>query len=411
MKTGTFFSWFWILYLPFCILFYDRSGFQYIDEFMTLGLVIFSFIKKTTGHHIKKEIYTYGILMLFYVLYSLVMAINVPSAVFLDLQQQVRPYCIFYCTYLLAPTFTKKQQKVILYVYFVAIALFLLGLRLGVENATIGQACFQCGLLYIFFRGDKKKHLFIGVLIVTLGLLSGKSKFFGEYVMFIGLIFVLKNKFRLDNLLTYMQVGVLIIAIIFFTWQKFSVYYIEGMSEESSVYGRMARPESYKTASIIIFKDYIPFGTGLASFATNAAAKYYSPIYYKYGLNDIWGLYPENPMFLADAFFPTLAQYGMVGIIFFLWFWIRRYKDIDKINNFLIYRIALMCMLALFLEGTADTSYLSGKGMGYFMLLAMSLRGSYITKPKNYRIIESNVAKSNSSSDINIDSDGNRVNN
>ena len=388
MKTGTFFSWFWILYLPFCILFYDRSGFQYIDEFMTLGLVIFSFIKKTTGHHIKKEIYTYGILMLFYVLYSLVMAINVPSAIFLDLQQQVRPYCIFYCTYLLAPTFTKKQQKAILYVYFVAIAFFLFGLRLGVENATIGQACFQCGLLYIFFRGDKKKHLYIGVLIVTLGLLSGKSKFFGEYVMFIGLIFVLKNKFRLDNLLTYMQVGVLLIAIIFFTWQKFSVYYIEGMSEESSVYGRMARPESYKTASIIIFKDYIPFGTGLASFSTNAAAKYYSPIYYKYGLNDIWGLYPENPMFLADAFFPTLAQYGMVGIIFFLWFWIRRYKDIDKINNFLIYRIALMCMLALFLEGTADTSYLSGKGMGYFMLLAMSLRGSYITKSKKYRICQ-----------------------
>ena len=341
--------------------------------------------------------------MLFYVLYSLVMAINVPSAVFLDLQQQVRPYCIFYCTYLLAPTFTKKQQKAILYVYFVAIAFFLFGLRMGVENATIGQACFQCGLLYIFFRGDKKKHLYIGVLIVTLGLLSGKSKFFGEYVMFIGLIFVLKNKFRLDNLLTYMQVGVLIIAIIFFTWQKFSVYYIEGMSEESSVYGRMARPESYKTASIIIFKDYIPFGTGLASFATNAAAKYYSPIYYKYGLNDIWGLYPENPI-------PTLAQDGMVGIIFFLWFWIRRYKDIDKINNFLIYRIALMCMLALFLEGTADTSYLSGKGMGYFMLLAMSLRGSYITKSKNYRIIKPNVVKGSDSSEINNDSDGNNVN-
>jgi hypothetical protein len=39
-------------------------------------------------------------------------------------------------------------------------------------------------------------------------------------------------------------------------------------------------------------------------------------------------------------------------------------------------------MLALFLEGTADTSYLSGKGMGYFMLLAMSLRGSYMTKKR-----------------------------
>ena len=131
MKISTFFTWFWILYLPFCILFYDRAGFQYIDELMTLGLILFTFIKKTTGHHIKKEIYTYGILMVFYVLYSLVMAINVPASVFLDLQQQVRPYCIFFCTYLLAPTFTKKQQKIILYIYIIAIAYFLLGFRFG----------------------------------------------------------------------------------------------------------------------------------------------------------------------------------------------------------------------------------------------------------------------------------------
>lgn len=381
MKISTFFTWFWILYLPFCILFYDRAGFQYIDEFMTLGLVVFAFIKKTSGKHIKKEIYTYGILMIFYVLYSLAMAINVPASVFLDLQQQVRPYCIFFCTYLLAPTFTKKQQKIILYIYIIAIAYFLLGFRFGVENATIGQACFQCGLLYIFFRGDKKKHLYIGVLIVTLGLLSGKSKFFGEYVMFIGLIFILKNKFRLDNLLTYMQVGVLIVAILFFTWYKFNAYYVEGFQEDSASQ-MMARPATYTTASTIIFKDYIPFGSGLGTFATNAAAQYYSPLYYKYGLSDIWGLYPENPMFLADCYFPTLAEYGMVGLFFFLWFWIRRYKEINKIDNFLIYKIALMCMLALFLEGTADTSYLSGKGMGFFMLIAMALRGSYVTKKR-----------------------------
>ena len=376
---------------------------------MTLGLVLFAFIKRTTGHHIKKEIYTYGILMIFYVLYSLVMAINVPASVFLDLQQQVRPYCIFFCTYLLAPTFTKKQQKTILYIYFAAIAYFLIGFRLGVENAAIGQACFQCGLLYIFFKGEKKKHLYIGALIVTLGLLSGKSKFFGEYVTFIGLLFFLRNKFRLDNLLTYIQVGVLIIAIVFFTWYKFNAYYVEGFQEDNASQ-MMARPATYVTARTIIFKDYIPFGSGLGTFATNAAAQYYSPLYYKYGLNNIWGLYPEWPGFLADAFFPTLAEFGMVGLFFFVWFWVRRYKEINKINNFLIYKIALMCMLALFLEGTADTSYLSGKGMGYFMLLAMALRGSYITKSKNNRILKPNVIKDSENSDINNVSDGNDVN-
>ena len=35
--------------------------------------------------------------------------------------------------------------------------------------------------------------------------------------------------------------------------------------------------------------------------------------------------------------------------------------------------MALMAILALALESTADSSYLSGKGMGYFMVLALSL--------------------------------------
>lgn len=379
MRTSTFFTWFWVLYLPFCILFYDKSGFQYIDEFMTLGLVFFTFAKKTSGHEIKKEIYVYGALMLFYVIYSLVMAVNVPSAVFLDLQQQVRPYAIFFCTYLLAPSFTERQQKTILYIYFLAITLFFLGFKFGVENATIGQACFQCSLLYIFFRGDKKKHIYIGILIATLGLFSGKSKFYGEYVMLIGFIFLLKNKFRLNNLLSYIQIGALVCAIVFFTWYKFNAYYVEGF-KEAKVSDMMARPATYTTAGTIIFKDYVPFGSGLGTFATNAVSEYYSPLYYKYGLNKIWGLSGKHAGFIADAYFPTLAEFGLAGIFFFVWFWVRRYKDINRIDNLLKYKIALMCMLALFLEGVADTSYLSGKGMGYFMLLAMTIRSRKIVK-------------------------------
>ena len=41
-----------------------------------------------------------------------------------------------------------------------------------------------------------------------------------------------------------------------------------------------------------------------------------------------------------------------------------------------------MMIFALFLENMADTSYLSGKGMGYFMLLAMAIKGSYVSKKK-----------------------------
>lgn len=51
-----------------------------------------------------------------------------------------------------------------------------------------------------------------------------------------------------------------------------------------------------------MFHDYVPFGSGLGSFGTAASAKEYSPLYYKYHMDDVWGLTLENPMFLADAF-------------------------------------------------------------------------------------------------------------
>ncbi|MDC2653671.1 hypothetical protein PO254_21865, partial [Bacteroides ovatus] len=135
----------------------------------------------------------------------------------------------------------------------------------------------------------------------------------------------------------------------------------------------MARPLTYRTSVKIMF-DYIPFGTGYGTFGCAAAAKEYSPLYYKYHLDHVWGLTPDLPMFLADAFYPIYpAQFGIAGVLFFLLFWKRRIKEANAIQNMAYYRMAMMCILALALEQTADSSYLSGKGMGYFMILALCL--------------------------------------
>ena len=148
---------------------------------------------------------------------------------------------------------------------------------------------------------------------------------------------------------------------------------MEGFQEDAE---RMARPETYKTG-LLIMKDYFPFGSGLGTFACAAAAKEYSPLYYKYGMDNIWGLTPENPMFLADTFYPIVySQFGFLGVLMFLWFWKRRLQEANRIIDPNYYKMALMCILALALENTADSSYLSGKGMGYFMILAVCLNSN-----------------------------------
>lgn len=377
MSISSFYTIFWVLYFPLCIAFYQYIAFDYIDEILTLLLIVFTIGKLENRHNRKamNEIWTYLFLMTFYVIYSLVIHVTVSDGVWLDLQQQLRPYAVFYTTWLLAPQFTKRQKNIILTVMMLTTIAYLVAFLVGIstiiqfgnESAVLGQLTLITGMTYYLFRPYSRKTILLSIIIVGIGILGGKSKFFGEYISFIALVWFLKGRIHLSSFKSVVQFSLLTAVVLFFTWTKFNAYYIEGMQDDTQ---KQARPESYKVA-VQIMKDYFPFGSGLGSFATNAAAVYYSPLYKKYDMDKIWGLTPENPMFLADAFYPTLAEYGVVGFIFFLLFWKRRYNDILRLIDVRYYKMGIMCILALALESVADTSYLSGKGMGYFMLLGM----------------------------------------
>ena len=380
---NTFYTCFWVLYFPLCMAFYKMPWIpKWVDEAMTLLLFGYTALqfKNCKREEIKKEIWIYIGIMLLYLIFSYITRVNVVPSIFLDFQQQVRPYVVFYCTWMLAPRFTRKQQNYILWSMYATIALYLLYGSRRSEDVVIGQLCLNCALIYFLFKPQTRRNIIICLLIATLGLLSSKSKYYGEYVVLIAVIYFLKERLKVNSLKTGTYIGLIAIVVIYFTWEKFNAYYVEGFDADAVSY-RLARPETYKVA-LLIFKDYFPFGSGLGTFATNAAADYYSPLYFKYGLNDIWGLTPENPMFLADTFYPVLAEYGIVGVFLFLWFWKRRLWAIQKLP-LKYYKVGVMAFMALALESVADTSYLSGKGMGYFMLLGIVMSvGTQIEEEK-----------------------------
>lgn len=390
MKAITkFYTWFWIIYFPMCIAFAATVDFDWSDEILTVLLLTYALGKRRYMVKSKQrttEISIYILLMVFYLTYSLIIQVTTPRGVFLDILQQVRPYAVFYLTWMMAPEFTNKQKKriklVMLLSFFGYLFAFILNPSLvtpfgGGESAALGQIALCCAMIYYLFSKQTKRNRNIAILIMLLGLISGKSKYFGECVVFIALVIFVKSKINFTSVSTLLKVAALGCVVIFFTWTKFNAYYVEGFQDDAQ---EMARPLTYETGMKIMFKDYIPFGSGLGTFGTAAAAKEYSPLYYKYQLDNVWGLTPENPMFLADAFYPTLAEFGLVGLFFFLWFWKRRLWEANKIHNLIYYRMALMCILALALESTADSSYLSGKGMGYFMILALCLNSAGVKK-------------------------------
>ncbi len=395
-----FYTWFWIVYFPVCIAFAYTVNFDWSDEILTVLLLAYAVVRHRYLVRSKvrtNEIMTYVGIMIFYLFYSLLLRVTTPRGVLLDFMQQLRPYAVFYLTWMMAPRFTLFQRKLLRNVMLATYGLYLVAffffpslvdpfaagsVRSGaaVESAALGQIAISCGMVYYLFSKHTPMNRNIAVLIMLLGLLSGKSKYFGECVVFIALVFFVKRKIDYTSPVTLLKVAVLGAVVIFFTWAKFNAYYVEGFQDDSEV---MARPATYTTGLQIMFHDFIPFGSGLGSFGVAAAAKEYSPLYYRYHLDGVWGLTPDNPMFLADAFYPTLAEFGIVGFVLFLVFWKRRLWEANRIPNMVYYRMALMAIMALALESTADSSYLSGRGMGYFMILALCLNSARRRKLRN----------------------------
>ncbi len=376
-QIAKFFTLYWIIYFPACIAYNDLPGFKSVDEIMTALLIVYTFIQKRnadTNPEPWKEYFTFLAILGGYVAYSLMMQVNVAGAVWIEFVQQIRPYSIIFCTWILNPQFTDKQKKWMLASMIITLASWIFyhpeTLDSSREFPVLGQLAITTGMAYYLFTEETKRNSLIAAALVLTGMLAPKYKFMGEVVCFIALVFFVKKHLNFKSAKTIVMVSVLMLIVIIVVWQKFDVYYFSGWTNEA-----LARPMTYKT-SVQILWDYFPFGPGMGTFASWGAAEYYSPLYYDYGLSNIWGLQPHFYVFIADAFYPTLAQYGIVGIILFCIFWKRRLAAMNVIEDMRYYRIALITFFCLVIEQTADTSWLSGKGMGYCMLLGLCLNSN-----------------------------------
>ena len=380
-SIAKFFTIYWIIYFPTCIAYNDLPGFNNVDEVMTAILIVYTFIKKghwSTNPEPWKEYYTFLWILAGDVVYSLIRQVNVFGAVWIEFVQQMRPYSIIYCTWILNPQFTEKQKKWMLTAMIVTLVSFLYYhpeiTQAGVqaEFPVLGQLSICTGMAYYLFTEKTRKNSYIALAIVLTGLLAPKFKFMGEVVCFIALIFFVKKRMDFKSSRTIVSVMLIMAVVIIVTWTKFDTYYVSGWSN-----AKLARPMTYKT-SLLVLWDYLPFGPGMGTFASSGAAEYYSPLYYQYHLNKIWGL-GTSGSFVADAFYPSLAQYGIVGVILFYIFWKRRLIALNEIENMQYYRIAVITFFCLVIEQAADSSWLSGKGMGYCMLIGLCLNANLNT--------------------------------
>lgn len=373
-----FFTLYWIIYFPTCIAYNDLPGFSSIDEIMMGILFVYTFMKysnRSINRRPWREFMVCLSVIAFYTLYSLMFGVNVAGGVWLDLLQEIRPYSIIFCTWILNPRFTKKQKKWMLGTMVLTLFSWIAYHPESIESAhaefpVLGQLAICTGMAWYLLTEDTKRNRYIALALVLTGMFAPKFKFMGELVCFIAFVFFVKKQLNFKSPKTVFFAVVLVVAVLVVTWTRFDAYYVTGLDNEA-----MARPMSYKT-SLQILWDYFPLGPGMGSFACNGAWKFYSPLYFEYNLTNIWGLSPEMGFFICDAYYPTLAQFGIVGVFFFCWFWKRRLVAFNQIVDMRYYRVAMITFCCLAIEQTADSSWLSGKGMGYCMLIALCLNAN-----------------------------------
>lgn len=377
-NISRFFTLYWIIYFPTCIAYNDLPGFSSVDEVMMGILLVYTFMmysNRSINRRPWKEFMVCYSVIAFYTIYSLIFGANVSGGVWLDLMQEVRPFTMVFCTWILNPRFTKNQKKWMLASMVLTLFSWIAYHPESFESANaefsvLGQLAICTGMAWYLFTKNTKRNRYIAVALVLTGMVAPKFKFMGEVVCFIAFVFYVKNRLNFKSPKTIIYCLLIITIILTVTWARVDVYYVSGLQNEE-----LARPMSYKTSLKILY-DYFPFGSGMGSFACNGAWKFFSPLYYKYNLTGIWGLSPEMGYFICDAYYPTLAQFGIVGVFFFCWFWKRRLVAFNQIVDMRYYRVAMITFCCLAIEQTADSSWLSGKGMGYCMLIALCLNAN-----------------------------------
>lgn len=367
------------------VMFYNyiesKWNFSYTDEILALILISFYLYRAIKEKRISREFSMFIIVLIVYILYSCFLGITSIAAIMTDVVIQMKPYIGFYCIYSL-PIRVDDYFKSMMRGVCIMCAIFMLFIGLkGAETiefymghvSRLATATTILGFLYFYCSARTKKNLLIMFLIFSIGVLSFRSKFYGFYTIAIFIFFFFEKKSKIKLSLKNIIVVMLgFLCVIWAAWEKIYLYLFVG-TDSTDLFARSAL---YMYAPRVL-NDYFPLGSGFATYSTWASGLYYSPLYYRYHLDNIYGISPNDISFVADTFFPVLAQFGYIGIILFCVFWKKTYNkaklQLKSNGDVYSYKIILLIIIFFFIESIADSTITNNRGVFMMMLLALFL--------------------------------------
>lgn len=140
----------------------------------------------------------------------------------------------------------------------------------------------------------------------------------------------------------------------------------------------LSNPHWARTAlmskSINVAIDHLPLGSGFATFGTWYSGVYYSPLYEKYELNNLWGLTIYDYSFLGDTYWPAiLGQFGFIGLCVVIYIIYLIYRNIVMESNKYVYFSKLALLAYLLILSTSETSFMSPVAVLLCIILAVKV--------------------------------------
>ena len=176
-----FLSAIYIIFRPFI------GQYSFFDEIIVLLLALYS-LKDITFYKQNLVYYT-GIILLFFLIYSLWINVTVKDAVFYDFLLFLKPFVSFYVAYYLSINLNieKKKKLKTLFLLFGVYCYSIIPYinELYSNTAAYYPACIVCSISFLFFSEQNKKDWIIALIILIPGLFTIRAKFYTEFIFFI----------------------------------------------------------------------------------------------------------------------------------------------------------------------------------------------------------------------------------
>ena len=360
---------------------------SYIDEILG-GFALFSLYR----YFFRKGSIPYPIIAVFFLLLSIII-LGIVSSInsgidvtwgnrLINLYSLIKNQLVFFWL-LLVPSVQEKKETLkllgpIIKIYIVVAFIFALinifhdiGMTYDVRftlrsfkfiynnPATLNDRIL-CGFAVLVANRGIRKNLGFILLGTIVIILTFRSNGLAALAVFWALFGLLK----LGQKLTFNKILFVALIAIFTGWGSIKNYLIEDVTPR----GMMLRN------GIMLANRYFPLGSGLGTYGSDIAFKFYSPIYYELGYDKIWVLAPVTGSVATDNFWPMLfGQYGWISSLLFLivlliQFWI----IMANISNSQLKAVAITLISYMIMKSMGEAVFTAVYGMLIYAFMAFT---------------------------------------